>query len=307
LNIVRIDRWARLTTEPAFLAAVRRTDRVWWRIALSVIAVTFGFFLLGAVGFGVGQFMPTLAFRFFRVDPLALEGWAVIGTGVGFGATALWMTWILSKIDRRKPMTWVTSAPKFRWRLAFAGAAVFGLVLGGFELVDFLIEPTHLNPPVLRPLTTPEGLSFYVLALFVFLPLAAMFEEVLCRGWMMQLTYAFTHNLIPLLVLNALVFSALHMDFDPGRFTSRVFSAIIWSWAALRLGGLEFGIGAHAVNNIILGLFVSTISEGTSGHQEASTLTQVAVDMAENASLLAAVELIARTPWLLKVTGFDKA
>lgn len=313
MNSVRTDRFGRLTTTPAFLAAVRRTDRIWWRIALATIAVVLGFLLFGIAGQAITYGISVAANRLFSVNPVplkgwaVLEGWAVMALGVGFGAAALWMTWILSKIDQRPPLTWVTSAPRFRWRLAFAGAAVFGLVLGGFELVHFLIEPEQFNPPILRPTITVQGLLFYVFTLFVFVPLAAMFEEVLCRGWMMQLTYAFTHNLFALLMFNAVIFAGLHLDPDPGRFAGRTFSAMVWSWAALRLGGLEFGIGAHAVNNIILGLFVSTISEGTSPGQGASTSTDVVVDMAQNAVLLVMVELIARTPRLLKVTGFDKA
>ena len=66
----------------------------------------------------------------------------------------------------------------------------------------------------------------YVVVMLLPLPVAAAFEEVLCRGWLLQVTAAFTHNLPAILLFNSLLFSLLHVDNDPDATSA----ARCWAW-----------------------------------------------------------------------------
>jgi membrane protease YdiL (CAAX protease family) len=53
-----------------------------------------------------------------------------------------------------------------------------------------------------------------------------------------------------------LVFSALHFDFSPDGFITRVAMGVGLAYMTLRLGGVELAAGVHAANNITIVLFV---------------------------------------------------
>ena len=50
------------------------------------------------------------------------------------------------------------------------------------------------------------------------------------------------------------VFARLLMELDPTALAARALAGAAFAWAALRLGGLEFAIGAHVATNLMLAL-----------------------------------------------------
>ncbi|MDP3405488.1 MAG: type II CAAX endopeptidase family protein [Brevundimonas sp.] len=127
--------------------------------------------------------------------------------------------------------------------------------------------PLHLamgsdwSPPILNPLYADWTRPVYFLAMAAAFLLAAAAEEVVCRGVLLRLTALVTQHPILLCLINGLVFSALHLDPDPVAFVARALSGMVWTWAALRLGGLEFAIGAHTAHNLVISLIWSPLSE----------------------------------------------
>lgn len=188
---------------------------------------------------------------------------------------------------------WITSAKRFRWRLFAVGGVLFGVVMAAAMLVTVVTAPDTLKAPIFDVSQEVRLRLVYAGVLFLVLPVAAAFEEILCRGWMVQQTAAWTRSLPVILVLNAVIFSAMHLDPDAGRNLSRMVVGAAFAWGALRLGGLEFSIGAHTVNNLMIALFASTLGRATEVSQ-ASKVGDVITDLCTTAAMIAAIELAAR-------------
>ncbi len=133
------------------------------------------------------------------------------------------------------------------------------LVGSASAIIYNLIDPAG-PAPILNPAYSVESRLFYVAAAALGLFVAATAEEVVCRGVLLRVTGGFTCSLIILCLFNAIVFSAIHMDPDPVAFVARALSGLIWTWAALRLGGIEFAIGAHWAGNLAIALLGEPIS-----------------------------------------------
>lgn len=321
-----LDRFLNFTSPPAFLAAIdRRKERSWWRILLTVLLMGVGFLVLSFVTFGVAIGVSALLLGAFgaggprealevllamadpssgQIDTLLEEAVMILTLGVTFGGLAIGALGVLRLMFGRPMRTWITAAPRFRWRLMLAGLLLHGGVLGVWLITASALGDDSIRPPLFDAAAPLDVRLTYLAVVLVCLPIAAAFEELLCRGWLMQFTGAFTLNLLPLLLFNGLIFSALHMDPDLGRNVSRLVIGMVLSWGALRLGGLEFSIGAHAANNLMIALFVSSLSSNLDT-SKATTATEVGADLLASVALLLVIELVARWTPLRKWTGAE--
>jgi membrane protease YdiL (CAAX protease family) len=125
----------------------------------------------------------------------------------------------------------------------------------------YLLMGADWTPPLFGPTYADWTRPVFVVASLVGLLAAAAAEEVICRGVLLRLSTQLTRHPAILCLINGLLFSALHLDPDPVAFVARALSGAIWTWAAIRLGGLEFAIGAHLANNLMISLFWQPLSE----------------------------------------------
>jgi membrane protease YdiL (CAAX protease family) len=133
----------------------------------------------------------------------------------------------------------------------------------------FLLTGSVWEPPILDPHYLDSSRVFYAAAMVVGLLAAAAAEEVVCRGVLLRLTAFVTRRPLILCLINGVVFSAIHLDPDPVAFVARAISGGVWTWAALRLGGLEFAVGAHLANNLVIALFWQPFSEAAMSRETA--------------------------------------
>jgi membrane protease YdiL (CAAX protease family) len=124
----------------------------------------------------------------------------------------------------------------------------------------YLLMGGDWAPPLFSPTYADWTRPVFVVASVVGLLGAAAAEEVVCRGVLLRLTCQLTRHPVVLCLINGLLFSALHLDPDPVAYVARALSGAIWTWAAIRLGGLEFAIGAHLANNLMICLFWQPLS-----------------------------------------------
>jgi hypothetical protein len=162
----------------------------------------------------------------------------------------------------RPAWTFIGPVSPFRLRLFALGFLLFGAVVVVGIAVERALRGEPLDPPVLDPAYALNTRLIYLGGSALFLLVAATAEEIVFRGVLLQFNAAFTRNAATLIVINGLVFSAFHFDPSPGAFVARAVSGAVWSWTVLRLSGLEFAIGAHLANNLVLSLLVEPISEG---------------------------------------------
>jgi membrane protease YdiL (CAAX protease family) len=307
------DRAGRLIAWPIFFPLpTPETRSVWRALAALALCLVFAVVLVIVAGFaapavavafvtfGGGEVSYGEAVAWMKsigaapTKDLRDELMLLAALGAGFTALTAALLAALKVSHPHQPVKrWITSAPKFRWRLFLAGGALFGVVMAAALAMTAITAPGTLKAPIFDGSQTLQLRIAYALILLLVLPVAAAFEEILCRGWMMQQTAAWTRNIVVILVVNAVIFSALHVDPDPGRNLSRMVVGIAFGWGALRLGGLEFSIGAHTVNNLMIALFASTLGKATEVAQ-ASKVGDVITDLCTTAAMIAAIELAAQ-------------
>ena len=201
---------------------------------------------------------------------LAVVGTSSMAAVAGFIGICAWRA-------GRSPRSFLTTAPRFRWRHAVLGLAIFLPVVAAEIWVEGLV-----NGASAAPLATPgaSGIDrlLYAAAAFVFLGLAAFAEELLFRGWLMQQTHALTRRLLVVIAVNAALFTLAHGDFSVGGLVTRFVMGAGWAWVVLRLGGVEFTTGAHLANNLGIALLAQPVllaSAATQPLDPASVALQV--------------------------------
>jgi uncharacterized protein len=321
---VRADRWLHLVGTPPFLRAVRSDEHTWRPAAALGLVACFvvllalvGFFVVGLINYWLIQGLMLHRAPMWPDNPLlAASSSRVVCQGCLMGGiTDTVMVAVLSLacmlailaaaaiIYRRPVRTWITAAPRFRWRLFWLGLVLFGAVLAAIAIIPEALHGWPDRPLVLK---ADEGLAVriaYVVVMLLALPIAATFEEVLCRGWLMQVTAAFTHSLPAILLFNSLVFALLHVDADPGRNLARAMLGLVLSWGALRTGGLEIGIGVHAANNLVIVLLSQTLQQ--TEQPAGSNLVAVLANLTVSLIALGVIEFVARWRPLRAWSGLD--
>jgi hypothetical protein len=87
-----------------------------------------------------------------------------------------------------------------------------------------------------------------------------MGEEILFRGWLLRQSSNITRQPLVLMAINGVVFSAAHFDFAPDAFLERALMGASFTYATLRLGGVEMSCGMHTANNLMLVLFLQPLT-----------------------------------------------
>lgn len=176
--------------------------------------------------------------------------------------------WSARLMFERKAWTFVTPARPFRLRLFAAGLILFSLVTLLSLGVDLVWGGERPEAPLLDADYTLVSRLVYVTAGGLFILLAATSEEVVFRGVLLQVTAGLTWNTWALVLINGIIFSAIHLDPAPDAFIARALSGAVWTWTVLRLAGLELAVGAHFANNMWLLMFSKPFSEGVQVGQD---------------------------------------
>jgi hypothetical protein len=308
-------------SDSPFIADLTPREKSFWRALATVAAGLVSGFIIGLavgavalflVGVTIGVFNGGFAGLPHKIsETLVSNGVSMTGaitllvlatfTNCPMAATFLG---IAALISGRRIMSYITLAPRFRWRLTLLGLALSCLVIGPVVAVGQLTDP-HAQPlPILSLATTTPARIVYALFSLLLIPAAAA-EEVVFRGWLLRQSAALSKNPIFLMALNGILFSAVHGEFAPDPFLTRALMGAGFVYMTLRLRGVEFSIGAHAANNMLIVLFIQpltltpTPSTGLSG----ASLFQ---DVFLFVSYVVMAELVARWTPLRRWSGADQ-
>jgi membrane protease YdiL (CAAX protease family) len=238
-----------------FLQAITERDRRWPRIVAMALAAPIVFIILSIV-IAVTMALSADGDIFAVTADPALQRSAiyVLQLGAGLGGLAFGIMLAARYVFSRPLSTWLTAAPLFRWNLVLWGAALTIIGVAVVMTVDVVILGDDFDYPVFDP-SYGVGLKLaYVVAVLIGLFVAATAEEVVFRGYLLQQTAALTKRTWLVIAINAAVFALFHLEFDPTALAARALAGAAFAWAALRLGGLEFAIGAHVATNLMLAL-----------------------------------------------------
>ena len=202
----------------------------------------------------------------------------------------------------RQPLgVYVAAAGRIRWGLLGVGVALSAAAMAPVVVAERVLNAGGAELPFLSISPVAGDRIVYCLSALLLIPAAAA-EELFFRGWLLRQTGAFLRRPIPLVVGTALTFSALHLDFNPDAFLTRALMGAGFAYMTLRLGGIEFAAGAHAVNNMMIVLFLQPLSL-----QQTPTPQFSAFSLVEDVALIGGyvliTELVARLPTLRRWAG----
>jgi len=272
----------------AFIADLSPRERSLWRVVVTVIVGLAGGLIVGLVVGAIALFAFVAISGPFGGGVTALRQAAgVILSADGASLTSALVLLVLATatnaplavafigvaalLSGRRLLSYLTAAPRFRWRLLLMGLLLSFVAVGPVVAIGQLLDPHAAPPPLLSLTPDLGGRILYAVAGFALLIPAAAAEEVVFRGWLLRQSAALTRNPWALMALNGALFSAVHGEFAPDPFLTRALMGAGFVYMTLRLGGVEFSIGAHAANNILIVLFLQpltlkpTASEGVSG------------------------------------------
>jgi uncharacterized protein len=190
-----------------------------------------------------------------------------------------------------------TAAPRVRWRLLLVGLALAALALTPLVTAQRVLDGAP-PLPVLSVSPALGGRVIYVAAALLLIPSAAV-EELVFRGWLLRQIGAFNQRPVVLIGLSAVLFAAAHFDFSPDAFLTRALMGAGLAYMTLRLGGIEFAVGAHAANNLLIVLFLQPLSVQASS--EPVSMFELIEDTTLMAGYFIATEAVVRWPWLRRL------
>ena len=305
-----LDRFGRLRTPPPFAAAAGPRERQLLRLAgflLSGLAAAAAAALLVAAAITIGAALPLAKARGIGVldaIPLTLERDAGSRTLLSYGfelglaglasyAAALAILGLAAAFFRRPTRSFLTAARRFRWRLVATGLLIGAAVVGGALAVQSLLADTPRAAPLFQPGESLAARLGYAALAAACLYLAALAEEIVFRGVLLQLTAAFTRSLPLILAVNGLLFSLAHFDPDPSGLVIRILMGVGWAWITLRSGGIELATGVHLANNLMIALFLAPVSLKPTVSDKLDPVA-IALELGTVLACVAAVEILAR-------------
>lgn len=253
----------------------------WWKpIPIAILAFFLWMVLFGVLA-GILSVEANLSVE--DVLNLASDGYddadfiSVPGILMNIGTLGLIIPalFIATKIFRL-PFGLATSVyGKMRWKLLFR---CFLLSLVFYGVMTFGIPP-------FMDFSEFGGIEIRsLIALLIVVPLQCAAEEYLFRGFIMQtigswLPWRVVGTVIAVLLQTA-IFTSQHPYNLAGKASVAV-TALVFAYLAIRTGGLEAGIAAHSVNNLIAFITAAVqVSEVTSEIDWISTATGAVIEIA---------------------------
>lgn len=161
-------------------------------------------------------------------------------------------------VHRRHPRWLGSVRPWFRWRYLLLS------MLLAFVLFNVVLLVQHLGQPF--PALRPQA-DYWVFLVVIVLtsPLQAAAEEFFFRGYLLQAFQALAPRAPWFgVICSAALFALFHGTQNAPLFLDRFAFGLLAGVLVVRTGGLEAGIGAHVINNLMAfgyaGLY-STIAE----------------------------------------------
>jgi uncharacterized protein len=237
----------------------------WWRYPVTILLVVTGIY-----GFGGLPFLAALSSKGVsmkeaqQMSPSELNGLFTNNEQLTYNLFAFVVGFIMLLIafrilHQRPALSFFTSRGKFDPKRFLAGFVIWGAFLGTLFVIGYLQDPSAVKWNY-----QPQQFGMLVLICLFLVPIQTGFEELLCRGYVLQwVGRATTRGLIAILV-NGLLFGGLHL-FNPevrelGWFAILfyVISGCFAAFLAVMDDGIELSWGYHTANNFMGLLIISS-------------------------------------------------
>ncbi len=296
------------TSPRPYTQVLRGVRHRWWRPLVSTAVVLAGIvvgLVISTVAIAVGIFL----------DP----GLSVMDLTGRAGTQELLTTWWVFVVNNlflafgiplAMLAVWAGHAWRPRWVLSVVGtirwrylgeASLASLVLLGLATgLTFALDPATTWAP-------ERDAVIILVAVLLTTPFQAAGEELIFRGWLSQAVGSwFAGALVGAVVaggVSAALFALAHGSQGPWLFADRFAFGVVASILAWRTGGLEAGIAAHTLNNMVI--FVPVVLTGQlAGALDPgdATWVQFASDVVVLSLLVVVLDRLARRRRLVRTT-----
>lgn len=236
-----------------------------WRAVLALALVLGGTFLLVQLTvilylvLGLEDALRRLADPAGRSPGLRAELLGFAFLMVSIIASLPLMRLVLPWLHRRPWLSFITAKPRFDWTLFGRSlAAMLGLGLASLALT------LALSPDALQWTADWRKVTYFAPLALALLPLQALAEEILFRGYFTQLAGRLTRRRSLRLLLPALIFAAAHSANPEAQFdfvwasANYLLLALYLGAITLRSDGIEAAYGAHLGANLYAALIVGS-------------------------------------------------
>ncbi|MFF1821324.1 CPBP family intramembrane glutamic endopeptidase [Kribbella sp. NPDC058245] len=259
-----------------------------------------GYVVLGALTIFVGWSIAGVLFlsigRAIRVDPPGTTSWiTLLMTNFYLISLIPLSIWVARLLNRQAPGLLSSVVGRLRWRpLAWFAVAAVAL-----ELVALLAVKAGLVSVLDNSKTgmAPDVVGVILVALLTSTFQAAG-EEYFFRGYLLQGVGAFVRSPLVAVLVTTVLFTMAHGVWpwqSPALFLDRFAFGLLAGFLAIRTGGLEASIAAHAANNVVTFVYAAlTNSVGSSLGATDAPWSLVILDILKFAAFGAVAVLITR-------------
>jgi uncharacterized protein len=232
----------------------RRGAPGWWRTAVGTVLILVGTLVLAAVLYAAALIAGEVVGLPHDGDDLPILP-PLVEAALTFASIAVGLPVVLltARLLQRRPAGTLSSvAGRVRWGwlgrcLPIAFATIALMSAASLALAPFL------------PSEEADGGAWVgtgsflgaMLVMVLVVPIQAAAEEYAFRGWLLQGVGALTRWLWPAILVQAVLFAAVHGWGTPWGFVDLVIWASFMGWVTVRTGGLEASIALHTANNLL--------------------------------------------------------
>lgn len=242
-----------------FLDNVHVGKNSWWRYVLSILSIGIG----GLVGVISAVILVFIIF----ILPSNFNNMAMISSNLAsesdnlvsmvstfsFIFGVLFFSLSVRFIHKNKFKNLITSYENVRWKNILKGMVLWFVIVSLVTVINFILYPFSYH----FTFNTNNFGSIFILSLLA-VPLAASFEEVLFRGYLMQAFSLLTRRPLLLLIITSLIFSLIH--YGKGIDALQTIYIVVGTGimglmlGAITIGegGIETAVGIHSVNNLFV-------------------------------------------------------
>ncbi len=153
----------------------------------------------------------------------------------------------------------INGTQKVRWNRFFFGFASWGALMAFYYVADYVINPSNF---VLQ-FDLYSFIPLVAISLLM-LPVQTSFEELAMRGYLAQGIGALTKSRWLALLIPSVFFGLLHYGNPEVKeygflimMPQYILIGLVFGFVSILDDGIELAMGAHAVNNIFLSLFIT--------------------------------------------------
>ena len=188
-----------------------------------------------------------------------LLNFAILNLGFWFLIAGLFVA--VRWVHERPFRTLITPHPRLNWWRIAISFSVYLLLVAFATLVEF-----RLNPSIYQYTFEPSRFWPFLAVILLLTPIQTSAEELLFRGYLLQVTGQLTHNVWLLAALNGAIFMLPHLA-NPEVGSGPILLALFYlgfgfflALLTLRSGGLEVALGVHAANNVFTAVFANYVN-----------------------------------------------